>query len=124
MYCKVTVKGSSTKDGKISYGYVILRKPKLTCMGGMYATNTLMSKLSFLYGEFIAENVTLENITTVEPSGATVEEVYLSDGDLYIMVLGLADRYDYPTIIISASVTSFNKKKIITLSAYSKAESY
>ena len=55
----------------------------------------------------------------------TVEaEVYLSDGDLYIMVLGLADRYDYPTIIISASVTSFNKKKIITLSAYSKAESY
>ena len=124
VYCKVTVKGSATKDGKNSYGYVILRKPKLTCMGGMYTTNTLKSRLSLPYGEFITENVTLENITAVEPAGAKVEEVYLSDGELYVTVSGLADRFDYPTISISASVTSFNKQITITLSTFSTAELY
>ena len=124
VYCKVTVKGSATKDGKNSYGYVILRKPKLTCMGGMYTTNTLKSRLSLPYGEFITENVTLENITAVEPAGAKVEEVYLSDGELYVTISGLADRIDYPTISISASVTSFNKQITITLSTFSTAELY
>lgn len=124
VYCKVTVKGSATKDGKNSYGYVILRKPKLTCMGGMYTTNTLKSRLSLPYGEFITDNVTAENITAVEPAGARVEEVNVSDGDLYVTVSGLADRFDYPTISISASVTSFNKQITITLSAFSTAELY
>ena len=124
VYCKVTVKGSATKDGKNSYGYVILRKPKLTCMGGMYTTNTLKSRLSLPYGEFITENVTLENITAVEPAGAKVEEVYLSDGELYVTVSGLADRFDYPTISISASVTSFNKQITIALSTFSTADLY
>ena len=76
------------------------------------------------YGEFITENVTLENITAVEPAGAKVEEVYLSDGELYVTVSGLADRFDYPTISISASVTSFNKQITITLSTFSTAELY
>lgn len=124
VYCKVTVKGSATKDGKNSYGYVILRKPKLTCMGGMYTTNTLKSRLSLPYGEFITDNVTAENITVVEPAGARVEEVKVADGDLYVTVSGLADRFDYPTISISASVTSFNKQITITLSAFSTAELY
>ncbi|MGN0803988.1 MAG: hypothetical protein ACI4MS_01215 [Candidatus Coproplasma sp.] len=124
VYCKLTVKGSATKDGKNSYGYVILRKPKLTCTGGMYFNQTLKSRLSLPYGEFIEDNVTTENITAVEPAGAKVEEVYLSDGNLYVTVSGLADRYDYPTISISASVTSFNKQITITLSAYSTAELY
>lgn len=124
VYCKVTVKGSATENGKNSYGYVILRKPKITCMGGMYVNQTLKSRLSLPYGEFVTENVTTENITAVAPAGTKVEEVKVSDGDLYVTVSGLADRDDYPTIIISASVTSFNKQITITLSTYSTAELY
>ena len=124
VYCKLTVKGSATKDGKNSYGYVILRKPKLTCTSSMYFNKTLKSELSLPYGEFIEDNVTLENITVVEPAGAKVEEVNVSDGNLYVTVSGLADMYDYPTISVSASVTSFNKQITITLSVFSTAELY
>ena len=53
-----------------------------------------------------------------------MEEVNVSDGNLYVTVSGLADRYDYPTISVSASVTSFNKQITITLSVFSTAELY
>lgn len=124
VYCKVTVKGSATKDGKNSYGYVILRKPKLTCTSSMYSNKTLKGELSLPYGEFIEDNVTLENITVVEPAGAKVKEVNVSDGNLWVTVSGLANMFGYPTISISASVTSFNKQITITLSTFSTAELY
>ncbi|MGN1060745.1 MAG: hypothetical protein ACI4QN_03340, partial [Candidatus Coproplasma sp.] len=128
--CKLTVKGSATQNGKDSYCYTYLRKPKLTCISSLSddtsASRNISATFSLPYGSFNAQNATVENVTLVDAGNGTVTEVVITkSGNLMVTVEGYTGDYSYrPTIKIAASLSSFNKEVTIAMSAFTTAPLY